>query len=73
MEKDQEKELLAYFLPAGTLEYFDITHFVKDKEGLVLFLEEKNLPRPNMQAKHFTPKDFIRKSGYKTFQFVKTK
>jgi hypothetical protein len=23
------------------LDYFDITHFVKDKEGLVLFLEEK--------------------------------
>ena len=44
MEKDQEKELLGYFLPAGTLEYFDITHFVKDKVGLVLFLEEKNLP-----------------------------
>ena len=44
MEKDKEKELLGYFLPEGTLEYFDITHFVKDKEGLVLFLEEKNIP-----------------------------
>ena len=44
MEKDQEKELLGNFLQAGTLEYFDITHFVKDKVGLVLFLEEKNLP-----------------------------
>jgi hypothetical protein len=42
LEKDKEKELLGYFLPAGTLDYFDITHFVKDKEGLVLFLEEQN-------------------------------
>jgi len=26
LEKDKEKELLGYFLPAGTLEYFVITH-----------------------------------------------
>ena len=41
---DTAKELMGYFLPEGTLEYFDITHVVKDKAGLVLFLEEKNLP-----------------------------
>jgi hypothetical protein len=41
---DTAKELMGYFLPEGTLEYFDLTHVVKDKEGLVLFLEEKNLP-----------------------------
>lgn len=44
MEKDQEKDLLGYFLPEGTLEYFDLTRVLKDKEGFVLFLEEKNLP-----------------------------
>jgi hypothetical protein len=41
---DTAKELMSYFLPEGTLEYFDLTHVVKDKEGLVLFLEEKNIP-----------------------------
>ena len=41
---DTAKELMGFLLPAGTLEYFDLTHIVKDKEGLVLFLEEKNIP-----------------------------
>lgn len=42
--QDTIKELMGYLLPAGTLDYFELTHIVKDKEGLVLFLEEKNLP-----------------------------
>ena len=42
--QDTAKELMGYFLPKGTLEYFDLVHLVKDKEGLVLFLEEKNIP-----------------------------
>jgi hypothetical protein len=41
---DTAKELMGYFLPEGTLDYFELTHVVKDKEGLVLFLEEKNVP-----------------------------
>jgi len=41
---DTEKELIRYFLPEGALEYFELTRVSKDKEGLVLFLEEKNLP-----------------------------
>ena len=41
--KDTTKELMGYLLPEGTLEYFELIHVVKDKEGLVLFLEEKNL------------------------------
>ena len=41
---DTAKELMGYFLPEGTLDYFDLTHIVNDKEGLVLFLEEKNVP-----------------------------
>jgi hypothetical protein len=39
---DTEKELLKYFLPEGTLDYFELTHVVKDLKGLVIFLEEKN-------------------------------
>lgn len=40
---DTATELMSYLLPEGTLEYFDLTRVLKDKEGLVLFLEEKNL------------------------------
>ena len=36
------KELMGYLLPFGTLDYFDLVQVLKDKEGLVLFLEEKN-------------------------------
>lgn len=41
---ETEKELLGYLLPEGALGYFDFTRVLKDKEGLILFLEEKNLP-----------------------------
>jgi hypothetical protein len=47
--QDTLKELMGYLLPAGTLDYFELTHIVKDKEGLVLFLEEKNLPPAEYQ------------------------
>jgi hypothetical protein len=39
------KDLMGYLLPVGTLEYFDLIQVIKDKEGLVLFLEEKNVFR----------------------------
>ena len=55
---NKEKELLGYFLPEGTLEYFDIVHIVKDKEGLVLFLEEKNLPPAEYQDQTLHSKGF---------------
>ena len=38
-----EKELLKYFLPEGTLDYFDLTRVLKEGQVLVLFLEEKNV------------------------------
>lgn len=47
--QDTVKELMGYLLPTGTLDYFELTHIVKDKEGLVLFLEEKNLPPSEYQ------------------------
>ena len=40
--QDTSKELVKYLLPAGTLEYFELTHILQDKEGLLLFLEENN-------------------------------
>ena len=55
---DTAKELMGYFLPAGTLEYFDITHIVNDKEGLVLFLEEKNIPPAEYSGQTLHSKGF---------------
>jgi hypothetical protein len=57
--QDTTKELLGYLLPAGTLEYFELTHIVKDKEGLVLFLEEKNLPPAEYDGQTLHSKGFL--------------
>ena len=57
-ENDTAKELMGFLLPAGTLEYFDLTHIVKDKEGLVLFLEEKNLPPAEYSGQTLHSKGF---------------
>lgn len=58
--QDTTKELMGYLLPEGTLDYFDLIHIVKDKVGLVLFLEEKNLPpaeyaKQTLHSKGFFP------------------
>ncbi|WEK33688.1 MAG: transposase [Candidatus Pseudobacter hemicellulosilyticus] len=57
--QDIVKELMGYLLPAGTLDYFELTHIVKDKEGLVLFLEEKNLPPAEYQDQSLHSKGFL--------------
>ena len=56
---DTVKELMKFLLPAGTLDYFELTHIVKDKEGLVLFLEEKNLPPAEYQNQPLHSKGFL--------------
>ena len=56
---DTEKELLKYFLPEGTLDYFDLTHVVKDPKGLVLFLEEKNDPPQEYAGRKLHSKGFL--------------
>ena len=58
-EQDTTKELMGYFLPEGTLDFFEITHIVKDKEGLVLFLEEKNLPPAEYAGQTLHSKGFL--------------
>lgn len=56
---DTIKELMSYLLPGGTLDYFELTHVVKDKEGLVLFLEEKNLPPVEYSTQTLHSKGFL--------------
>jgi hypothetical protein len=52
------KELMGYLLPGGTLEYFDLVQVLKDKEGLVLFLEEKNELPSEYKDRKFHSKGF---------------
>lgn len=58
-EQDTTKELMGYLLPEGTLDYFELTHIVKDKEGLVLFLEEKNVPPAEYSGQTLHSKGFL--------------
>ena len=57
--QDTTKELMSYLLPEGTLDYFELTHIVKDKEGLVLFLEERNLPPAEYTGQTLHSKGFL--------------
>lgn len=52
------KDLMGYLLPAGTLEYFELVNVLKDKEGLVLFLEEKNQVPDEFKDQKFHSKGF---------------
>jgi hypothetical protein len=59
------KQLVELMLPEGTLEYFNLVRLYKDKEGLKLYLEEKNTPPEEYQgqtlhSKGFTPEVEIR-------------
>lgn len=49
---------MGYLLPAGTLEYFELVNVLKDKEGLVLFLEEKNQVPQEYKDQKFHSKGF---------------
>jgi hypothetical protein len=50
--------LLGYLLPEGTLDFFDLIHIIKDKDGLVLFLEEKNIPPAEYEGQTIHSKGF---------------
>lgn len=52
-------------LPQGTLEYFDLVRVYKDREGLKIYLEEKNSPpeeyrKEVLHSKGFTPETEVR-------------
>ena len=40
----KELELLSFFLPEGTLEWFDVVGGTKTKTQITVILEEKNIP-----------------------------
>lgn len=55
-----ETSVLALFLPAGTLEWFDIVDGVSIDEGVRIVLEEKNIPPllPEHEGKRVSSKGF---------------
>lgn len=53
------RQLIEMILPQGTLEYFDLVRVYKDREGLKIYLEEKNNPpeehgKQTLHSKGFT-------------------
>ena len=70
---DRTKELMSYLLPEGTLDYFELTHVVKDKEGLVLFLEERNLPPAEYTGQTLHSKGFLPEVRVQDFPIRKYK
>lgn len=59
------RQLVEMILPQGTLEYFDLVRVYKDREGLKIYLEEKNTPpeeyrKETLHSKGFTPEIEVR-------------
>ena len=44
MDTTDERQMLAFFLPEGTLEYFELVRGTKTAQAIHLVLEEKNSP-----------------------------
>ena len=51
-------DLIRFLLPEGTLDYFELVNILKDKDGLVLFLEEKNELPEEYKGQKFHSKGF---------------
>lgn len=56
--------LVRLILPAGLLEYFELTNVAQTPVGLNIYLEEKNLPplgyeKPQLESKGFLPETAI--------------
>ncbi|SCC65504.1 hypothetical protein GA0116948_1532 [Chitinophaga costaii] len=41
--EESYRQLIELLLPAGMLEYFEITNTTKDSKGINIFMEEKNI------------------------------
>ncbi|SDZ92249.1 hypothetical protein SAMN05192529_10491 [Arachidicoccus rhizosphaerae] len=51
-------DLIRFLLPEGTLDYFELVNILKDKDGLILFLEEKNELPEEYKGQKFHSKGF---------------
>lgn len=51
--------LVSLLLPDGLLEYFDIVDTVNDKDGLSIYLEERNIPPDGYKSEELESKGFL--------------
>ena len=56
--QDNYRTIVSLLLPEGLLEYFDITEATTGKEGLSIYLEEKNIPPADHTADQLISKGF---------------
>jgi len=52
MAPTDERQMLAFFLPEGTLEYFELVRGTKTTHAIHLLLEEKNPPPLALTLRH---------------------
>jgi hypothetical protein len=57
--EESYRQLVEILLPAGVLEYFDLIRVYKDREGLNIYLEEKNLPPAEYKDEVLHSKGFL--------------
>ncbi|MBS1602757.1 MAG: transposase [Bacteroidetes bacterium] len=60
-------------LPEGTLEYFDLERVYKDKEGLKIYLEEKNIVPSEYKDETLHSKGFLPEMDIRDFPIRKHK
>lgn len=53
------RQLAELFLPAGILDYFELTNVLKDSKGINIFLEEKNIVPAEYKAVLLHSKGFL--------------
>ena len=51
--------LISLLLPDGILDYFDVVNTVSDKDGLSIYLDEKNTPPEGYKAEDLESKGFF--------------
>lgn len=56
--EDNYKTLVSFLLPEGLLDYFDITEANLTKEGLSIYLEERNTPPHGYTSEQLESKGF---------------
>lgn len=56
---DNYQNLISLLLPEGILDYFDIINTVSDKEGLCIYLDEKNTPPVGYKSEDLESKGFF--------------
>jgi len=56
---DKYQGLISLFFPEGLLDYFDIVNTVSDKDGLSIYLDEKNIPPEGYKTDELESKGFF--------------